>query len=625
MANITSRPAANSFSGNLNRTEPVDFVFLQDLSDSFENDLPNMQTSIDDVLARLNTDLTDVQYAVSSLIDGGSYVANLGRTTSTSSVISTFEGFSVSGNEQEAVLGALVRAANGQSLNLRPGEQRVILVATDEPYKDNSYPDYTSIAQARQALENNNAQVVFAVTSDQRATYDNLAAQLGSNATVITLTSSSSNFADAVRGALLLASGEIDIMGTDGDDTLNGTDAAGESIFGSLGADTIDGRGGNDRVDGGSDNDTVSGGDGNDTVIGGSGNDALSGDSGDDIVEGLGGNDILYGDGGDLVPLPTGNGLANNSSTVAVPTSIASGARAVRMDTGFSLSASNNIINSTTVPHMTATRTATTGGENHYFVMTIAAGSTVTFDVDYAYGGTDSFDGYLTVYDASGALVFDNDDDDDYIDPTGGSTGIRDPYYSYTFASGGTYYILINDFPGTDLIPAGSTYQLHVSVESSGRPAAADPGNDILRGGDGDDNLFGGEGRDLLEGGAGADALNGGSGGDTADYSNSDGRVNISLLSGYASGGHAAGDTFDSIENLIGTRFDDRLVGNNGNNALQGMAGADVLMGNGGEDTASYLLSNEAVNISLASGYVAQRPRGGRHFLFDREPHRVGL
>ena len=130
-------------------------------------------------------------------------------------------------------------------------------------------------------------------------------------------------------------------------------------------------------------------------------------------------------------------------------------------------------------------------------------------------------------------------------------------------------------------------------------------GNDTLIGLGGDDQLFGGEGRDLLEGGAGADALNGGSGGDTADYSNSDGRVNISLLSGYASGGHAAGDTFDSIENLIGTRFDDRLVGNNGNNALQGMAGADVLMGNGGEDTASYLLSDAAVNISLASGYVA--------------------
>ena len=597
----------------LNRTEPVDFVFLQDLSGSFSDDLPNMQTSIDDVLARLDTDLSDVQYAVSSLINGGSYVANLGRTTSTSSVISTFQGFSASGDEQEAVLGALVRAANGQSLNLRPGEQRVILVATDEPYNDNSSPDFTSIAQARQALENNNAHVIFAVTSDQRATYDNLAAQLGCNATVITLTSSSSNFADAVRGALLQASGEIDIMGTDGNDILNGTDSAGESIFGGLGADTIDGLGGNDRVDGGADNDNVSGGDGNDTAIGGSGDDTVYGDSGDDVVEGLEGNDTLYGDGGNSASLPTGNGLADNSNTVAVPTLIESGARAVRMDTGFSLSASNNIINSTTVPHMTATRTAAAGGENHYFVMSIVAGSTVTFDVDYAYGGTDSFDGYLRVFDASGAIVFTADD---ATDPTSGSSSSYDPYGSYTFASGGTYFIRVNDFPGSDLIPAGSTYQLHVSVELPGttRPPASNPGNDILRGGEGDDVLFGGAGRDLLEGGSGADELNGGSGGDTADYSNSDGGVNVSLLTGYAAGGHAAGDTFDSIENLTGSRFDDILNGNNGANALQGMAGADVLRGNGGNDTASYLLSNAAVNISLATGYAAGGHAAGDTF-----------
>ena len=154
---------------------------------------------------------------------------------------------------------------------------------------------------------------------------------------------------------------------------------------------------------------------------------------------------------------------------------------------------------------------------------------------------------------------------------------------------------------------------------------SGDAGSDILRGGSGNDRLFGGDDNDILMGGAGTDELNGGSGVDTADYSNSNAGVNVSLLTGYTSGGHAAGDTFNSIENLTGSSFGDILNGNNDANVLQGMAGADILRGNGGNDTASYLQSNEAVNISLATGYVAQRPRGGRYVFLDREPDRLGL
>lgn len=96
-------------------------------------------------------------------------------------------------------------------------------------------------------------------------------------------------------------------------------------------------------------------------------------------------------------------------------------------------------------------------------------------------------------------------------------------------------------------------------------------------------------GNDLLKGGAGADILNGGAGTDTATYAGS-AAVKINLLTGTASGGHAAGDKFISIENLNGSSYNDALVGNAANNILNGGAGADKMGGGAGDDT--YVVDN---------------------------------
>jgi Ca2+-binding RTX toxin-like protein len=109
-------------------------------------------------------------------------------------------------------------------------------------------------------------------------------------------------------------------------------------------------------------------------------------------------------------------------------------------------------------------------------------------------------------------------------------------------------------------------------------------GDNRLEGNAGNDVLSGAAGNDLLIGGIGADRLDGGLGNDTADYSNSAAAVSINLVAGKHAGGDATGDTLSSIENVTGSAFDDRLVGDQNGNVLIGGAGNDVINGGGGMD-----------------------------------------
>ncbi|NKQ72209.1 RTX toxin, partial [Rhizobium sp. UPM1132] len=121
--------------------------------------------------------------------------------------------------------------------------------------------------------------------------------------------------------------------------------------------------------------------------------------------------------------------------------------------------------------------------------------------------------------------------------------------------------------------------------------------NDVLTGGNGGSNVLnGGAGADKLSGGAGGDVINGGTGQDTAGYAGS-GAVNVNLATGAASGGHATGDKFVSIENLTGSSYNDVLTGNSGSNVLDGGAGADILTGGGGGDT--FVFNVKPDNISV--------------------------
>ncbi|WP_157969676.1 beta strand repeat-containing protein, partial [Pseudomonas huaxiensis] len=110
-------------------------------------------------------------------------------------------------------------------------------------------------------------------------------------------------------------------------------------------------------------------------------------------------------------------------------------------------------------------------------------------------------------------------------------------------------------------------------------------GNDVLVGGAGNDSLYGGNGNDLLIGGLGNDLLDGGAGIDTASYASATSAVTVNLsLAGQQNTIGAGLDTLVSIENLIGSDYNDTLTGDAGANRLEGGLGNDTLNGGGGDD-----------------------------------------
>ena len=117
----------------------------------------------------------------------------------------------------------------------------------------------------------------------------------------------------------------------------------------------------------------------------------------------------------------------------------------------------------------------------------------------------------------------------------------------------------------------------------------AGPGSfHILNGGPGADALNGGTEHDIFEGGPGADTINGGAGiwggNDTATYVNSSIGVAVYLKASEGSNtGEAAGDTFNSIEDLTGSEHNDILQGDTSNNMLKGGLGSDILTGGDGK------------------------------------------
>jgi Ca2+-binding RTX toxin-like protein len=117
-------------------------------------------------------------------------------------------------------------------------------------------------------------------------------------------------------------------------------------------------------------------------------------------------------------------------------------------------------------------------------------------------------------------------------------------------------------------------------------------GDDVIRGlgakdhicgGSGDDRLIGGRGNDLVSGGSGNDWLDGGGQlWDRLTYADAAGPVRVDLAAGIAAG--EGRDAVTGFHDVVGSRYDDVLVGNDDLNNLFGEAGDDVLRGGGDWD-----------------------------------------
>ena len=96
--------------------------------------------------------------------------------------------------------------------------------------------------------------------------------------------------------------------------------------------------------------------------------------------------------------------------------------------------------------------------------------------------------------------------------------------------------------------------------------------------------LRGEGGDDILVAGSGADQLGGGQGNDTASYQMASRAVLIDLRGGRDNDRGAAGDVLTDIENLIGSDFNDLLLGDDGANRTEGGAGRDTIYARSGND-----------------------------------------
>ncbi|MBV7393104.1 calcium-binding protein [Mameliella sediminis] len=451
------------------------------------------------------------------------------------------------------------------------------------------------------------------------------------------------------------------IVGTDGDDLIVGNDGH-DLLQGGGDPDLIRGMEGNDTVQGGSGGDRLEGNEGNDLLEGGADNDALIGGPGDDTIDGGPGLDLAiysgrrseytvttYQQGGiryvqvdgpegtdtltnverlvfdnRIVQIQTGDGappllgdilfsdgsrrLADDLIFMTVLSGTGSAEGGMGDDT-ISASIGNSIID---------------GGPGN----DILTGSWLSFA---AYSSVAVFSGLRSDYVIqTPQQVLDpivQISGPDGVDQLSGFTAlqfddmtvgiIRATFNFGTLSANPAIGTLSDDIllglaapgrlegrNGDDTILGGAGDDTILGGDGGSGPDGGDlieagAGDDLVRGDAGNDTIRGQAGHDTLNGGAGQDILDGGTDLDTASFADSDAPVRVALYNNTAMGGHAAGDSLISIENLIGSEFGDELSGDSGANIIEGGAGGDQIYGGFNSDTASYAGSDSAVRVGL--------------------------
>ena len=136
--------------------------------------------------------------------------------------------------------------------------------------------------------------------------------------------------------------------------------------------------------------------------------------------------------------------------------------------------------------------------------------------------------------------------------------------------------------------------------------------DNLLRGGEGDDRLVGDGGDDWLIGDSGDDVMDGGPGWDTADYSEATAAVWIDLAVEDAQDTQGAGtDTLISIENVVGSAFNDVLYAGRFGGTLVGGAGNDRIYAGPGRNQLEGGAGNDILYVNDADDVVVEHVGGG--------------
>jgi Ca2+-binding RTX toxin-like protein len=461
------------------------------------------------------------------------------------------------------------------------------------------------------------------------------------------------------------------IVGTNGDDVLQGT--GGDQVFGLDGNDRLIGKGGSNILVGGAGADeiqgngytdyasytgssagvtidlaahTASGGDaqgdvlsGINGLIGSAFGDVLSanlggfyrleGGAGDDVLTlGFGGGSIEGGAGADTLIGATNapqwlTAVYYGHSSAGVTVNLASG-------TGSGGDAEGDVLQNITAVSASAYDDVLIGGEaNDYFlagsgndVLRGGAGG----DELYGGDGEDTADysqaatGVAIALDGSVVRLGEAQGDNlQQIEDLLGSA------FNDTLAGNGLANVLEGGAGADALDGRGGNDTLSYEHSAAGVTVSLTTG--VALGGDAEgdtlarfvnllgsafaDTLAGDAGNNVLEGGAGADTLYGSGGTDTATYARSAAGVQVDVAVGTGTGGDAAGDSLFSVENLIGSAYNDILAsgfgantlsGGAGDDILRGGAGADILNGGDGSDRVFYNSSQQGVTVNLLLG-----------------------
>src|SRR5262245_42834757 len=464
-----------------------------------------------------------------------------------------------------------------------------------------------------------------------------------------------SSFDDALTGD----AGANMLAGGAGADTLNGLDGDDE-LAGGDGADTLDGGAGSDtasyaasrvavianleagagasgdaagdrlvnleNLSGSAFDDTLIG-DGNaNTLAGGGGHDQLDAGAGDDTLDGQDGDDLLLGGlGADRLSGGAGNDTASYANaSAAVVVSLATGLGSGSDAQGDTLSDVENVIGSVFADTLTgdgkdnilagaagADQLNGGAGSDTASYASAAAAVTVSLASGSCSGSDAQGDVLISIENLTGSgfndtLVGDNSANvlagGEGADLLNGGGGVDTA--SYVDSAAGVTVSLITGTGSGAAAEGDVLVQMeNVSGSAFNDTLIGDPSANVLIGGDGTDVINAGAGDDFLVGGAGDDDIVGGDGIDTLSYASATAGIYIDLhTSGFnrQDGGDGLDLLYGDIENLIGSAFDDDLLGNDAANVLDGGAGDDEIWASGIDDR---LIGGAGDDFLSGSGY----------------------